>query len=662
MSTLLQHIQGPQDLKKLALPQLRQLAQEIRDQIIEVVSRNGGHLASNLGVVELTIALHYCLDLPKDRLVLDVGHQCYPHKLLTGRAERFGTLRQAGGISGFPSPTESEFDLFHVGHAGTAIATALGLAKADELLKRTNRTVAIVGDASIVNGVAFEGLNQLNMLRRQFLVVLNDNSMGIAQTQGSLADYLGRFRVSQAYEVSKRRAKRMFDRLGAVGKPVYNALEHLRHSLKATLVPSQIWEPMGLVYIGPLDGHNLDHLVELITVLKDVQHPVLLHVHTNKGQGCSWAEAEPTTFHSPSPFEIMENGEIQSKGGSDKTFTDAFSDALIDLAQKDERIVALTAAMPDGTGLKPFAEAFPDRCLDIGMAESATVDVAAGLCKAGLKPVVAIYSTFMQRSFDQVFQEMSLQNLPVVLCMDRAGLVGGDGAVHHGFLDIAFLRALPRMVLMAPADEAEMHEALKFATACDRPTAIRYPRDRMPAPLATETTPFQLGKAVPLRTGEDATILGYGAQVSYAMQAARLLAQRGVEATVYNGRFAQPLDDDMLRAAFTGGKPVLTVEDHSVAGGFGSAVLERATALGLPVAAGQFVRLGIPADQYVPQGSRSGQLRQVGIDAEGIAQAVLTMLSAETTAKRRTSGMGAAVVDGAPTAAAAASGQPQLPV
>jgi 1-deoxy-D-xylulose-5-phosphate synthase len=635
MDELLQNIHGPQDLKKLAIPQLHQLAEEIRQHVIEVVSRNGGHLSSNLGVVELTIALHYCLDLPKDRLLFDVGHQCYPHKLLTGRHDRFETLRQTGGISGFPSPAESEFDLFYVGHAGTSIPTALGLAKADQLLGRSNRTVAVVGDASIVNGVAFEGLNQLNMLQRQFLVVLNDNSMGIAQTQGSLAEYLNRFRVSQAYEASKRRAKRMLDRLPLVGKPMYTALEHLRHSLKATFVPSQIWEPMGMVYIGPVEGHDVAHLIELIGVLKDVQHPVLLHVHTNKGHGCSWAEAEPTAFHSPAPFEIMENGEILPKGGGDKTFTDAFTDALIELARQDDRIVALTAAMPDGTGLKRFAQEFPDRCLDIGLAEAATVDVAAGMCKAGLKPVVAIYSTFMQRAFDQAFQEISLQDLPVILCMDRAGLVGGDGAVHHGFLDIAFLRTLPRMVLMAPADEGEVHEAMKLAISCNRCVALRFPRDRVGAPLAGVTPLFQMGKGVQLRSGEDATILAYGAPAAHAMLAARLLSQRGVEVTVYNARFAQPLDDEMLANSFGPGRRVLTVEDHSVAGGFGSAVLERATELRLPVDGRTFRRLGIPADTFVPQGSRSWQLRQVGIDAEGIAQAVLALVGRDTTPRRR---------------------------
>lgn len=629
MDDLLQHIQGPDDLRKLSLPQIKDLAEEMRRRIIEVVGRNGGHLSSNLGVVELTLALHYCLDLPTDRLLWDVGHQCYPHKLLTGRNHNFESLRTADGLSGFPSPAESDFDPFYVGHAGTAIPTALGLAKADEILHRTNRTVAVVGDASIVNGVAFEGLNLISTLRRQFLVVLNDNSMGIALTQGALADYLSRFRVSQVYDLSKKRARQMLDMLGSVGKPMVNALDHLRKGLKATLFRNQIFEPLGLMYIGPVDGHDVEHLMQLVEALKDVPHPVLLHVHTKKGAGCSWAEASPTAFHSPSPFEVSDDGLVQFKEGKGKSFTEAFSESLIEVATQDDTICGLTAAMPDGTGLTKFAAAFPSRYVDAGLAESATVDVAAGMARAGLKPVVAVYSTFMQRAYDQVFQELSLQDLPVILCMDRAGLVGSDGAVHHGFADITFLRSLARMVLMAPADEGEMHEAMKLAVSCGKPVGIRYPRESVPAPVSTVTAPFRIGEAVKVRSGADATILGYGVVAAYALQAARTLATKGIEVTVYSARFAQPLDDAMLTEAFGTGKPVLTVEDHSLAGGFGSAVLERAEALKLPLQTKMFHRLGLPGDRYISQGTRNGQLRQVGIDAEGIAQRVMQALGKE---------------------------------
>jgi len=625
MCDLLESIRGPEDLKKLPIDQLPKLAEQIRQRIIEVVSRNGGHLASNLGVVELTIALHYCLNLPSDRLVWDVGHQCYPHKLLTGRNERFETLRQAGGLSGFPNPAESEHDLFFVGHAGTAIPTAVGLAIADAKLGRKNRVVAVVGDASIVNGVAFEGLNQAGLLKRQFMVVLNDNSMGISPTQGSLAEYLAKFRTSHLYEEVKRKAKQVLEKVPLVGRSVYSALDHIKEGIKATLSPDQIFEKLGFIYVGPVDGHDVQHLIELIDLLKDVDHPVLLHVHTQKGRGCEWAQARPTEFHSPAPFEVRGNGKVEIKS-SGKTFTEAFADALIDLARQDERIVALTAAMPDGTGLAKFAEHFPDRFFDVGIAESCLIDAAAGMCKAGLKPVVAIYSTFLQRAFDQVFQEVSLQGLPVVICIDRAGLVGSDGAVHHGFLDIAYLRGLPGLILMAPADEPELKAALRYAIQSDRPCAIRYPKDVIPPPLVEQAEPFEPPASVLLRPGDDATILAYGITAQYAAEAARRLSQQGLEVAVYNARFASPIDDEMLRAAFRTGRPVITVEDHSVAGGFGSAVLERADELGLHIDLALFRRLGIPARNFVPHGSRAWQLAKVGLDADGIVNAVLELL------------------------------------
>ncbi|MFQ6048364.1 MAG: 1-deoxy-D-xylulose-5-phosphate synthase, partial [Phycisphaerae bacterium] len=540
MTQLLENIRGPQDLQTLSLSQLRQLAHEIRQRIIAVVSKNGGHLASNLGVTELTIALHYCFDFSTDRLLWDVGHQCYPHKLLTGRNARFDTLRQTGGISGFPSRHESPYDLFDVGHAGTAIPTAVGLARGDQLLGRNVRVVAVVGDASIVNGLAFEGLNQAGTLKRQLLIILNDNSMGIAPTQGALAEYLAKFRVSTLYEEVKAHVKALLPRVPLVGKGVYEALDHLKDRIKATVSPHQIFEQLGLLYVGPTDGHDLAHLIELLQLLKDVQQPVLLHLHTQKGRGCEWACADPTSFHSPSPF-VITNGKVAPAHEQGKSWTDAFADALLELAQQNEKIVALTAAMPDGTGLRKFAQRYPHRFLDCGIAESCTVDVAAGLARAGLRPVVAIYSTFAQRAFDQIYQELVLQHLPVVLCLDRAGLVGGDGAVHHGFLDITYLRCMPGMVLMAPADEYEIKAALELALTLPGPSAIRYPRDRLPAPLA-QAAPFRLGQSRTLRLGSSATILTYGAVTASALEVAELLAAEGIDLAVINARFAKPLD------------------------------------------------------------------------------------------------------------------------
>jgi 1-deoxy-D-xylulose-5-phosphate synthase len=619
MDKVLPTIRGPADLANLSADQLVQLAAEIRERIISVVSRNGGHLASNLGIVELTIALHRVFDFRRDCLLWDVGHQAYVHKILTGRNAKFDTLRKAGGISGFPNIDESEYDLFNVGHAGTAIGTATGLARGALALNDDRRVVAVVGDASIFNGVAFEGLNQAGTLRRQLLVVLNDNSMGIAPTQGGMAAYLAKFRVSSVYEETKKRVKKYLPSVPLIGKATFEALEHLKEGLKTTLSPHQIFEQLGFMYVGPTDGHDVSHLIELLQLVKGVNHPVLLHVHTKKGRGADWAMAEPTKFHSPKPFKV-EGRRVEIQGGG-RSYTSAFADAMIEVARKEPRVFALTAAMPDGTGLNKFQETFPERFLDGGIAESGTVDIAAGLCKAGLRPVVAIYSTFLQRAFDQVFQEVVLQDLPVIFGLDRAGLVGGDGPVHHGFADIAYLRVLQNMVLMAPGDGEELGAALQLALKLDGPSAIRYPRDTVPAPLCGEARPeFKLGRSLLLREGGDATILAYGSTCRDALDAADLLVADGIEACVVNARFCKPMDNEMVVEAWSRAKPVLTVEDHSVTGGFGSAVLETAASLGLPV--GSLSMLGIPADRFIAHGARRGQLAECGLDAAGIAAAV----------------------------------------
>lgn len=625
--SLLSNLNHPSQLRQLTPAQLEQLAVEIRRRILDVVGKAGGHLASNLGVTELTIALHYCFDFEKDRLLWDVGHQCYPHKLLTGRNKDFDTLRQVEGISGFPCVAESAFDVFDVGHAGTAIATAIGMARGETLQGRDTRVVALVGDASIVNGLSFEGLNQAGTLDRQLLVILNDNSWGISPTQGAMAEYLAKFRTSNLYEEVKKRAKLYLPQVPVIGQPMADALGYIKQGVKATLSQPQIFEQLGFVYCGPVLGHDIAHLIEFLQMLKDVKHPVLLHVHTNKGEGAEFALKEPGRFHSPKPF-IVENGVATIPKGNGKGWTAAFSEALIEIAAEDPRVVALSAAMPDGTGLDKFAKAYPDRFFDIGIAESCTVDVAAGMARSGIRPVVAIYSTFMQRAFDQVFQEVVLQGLPVVFCMDRAGLVGGDGAVHHGFLDISFMRGFPEMTVLAPADENELKAALRFALAQPRACAIRYPRANVP-PSMGASPPFEHGVARLMREGADATILAYGATVAIALDAADLLASQDIFVTVYNARFAKPVDEEMVRHAFTasGGakRPtVITVEDHSIVGGFGTAVLETAQDLGLPTQG--LMRLGLPSDRFIRHGSRSGQLAECGIDAAGIAAAVVDAL------------------------------------
>lgn len=627
MSSLLEQINGPADLKKLTVPELETLAEEIRQFMLRSISKTGGHLASNLGAVEMTLALHYVFDFKQDKLLWDVGHQCYTHKIITGRKAGFERLRQVGGISGFPNPAESEYDLFKVGHAGTAIATAVGLARGDSALGRDRRVVALVGDASIVNGVAFEGLNQAGTLKRQFLVVLNDNSMGIAKTQGGLATYLARFRVSSLYEEVKHQVETLLPRVPVVGKRAFDALEHIKRGIKATVSPHQIFEQMGFLYVGPVDGHDLRHLVDLLNLLKDVSQPVLLHVHTEKGRGCAWASLDPCAYHSPGRLRV-EGDTVTVLKGERKSWTTAFADAVIKLARENERVYALTAAMPDGTGLAKVRQALPDRVLDCGIAESCTVDVAAGMAKAGLRPLACIYSTFLQRAFDQIFQEVVLQGLPVGFCIDRAGLVGGDGAVHHGYLDIAFLRAFQSIVLMAPADEPELEQALRLGLKLDRPWALRYPRDTVPDSYG-DAPPFQLGKCRVMREGPDATILAYGTVVAESLDAARRLERDDIFITVVNARFAKPIDEDMVTTALTRGTPVVTLEEHSLNGGFGSAVLETANRLGLPT--DQLIRLGL-GERFYEHGARGGQLADAGLDGASVAVTVRRAVHAERSA------------------------------
>lgn len=626
ISKILDSVHSPADIKKLSLDEMKQLAQEIRERIIDVVVKNGGHLSSNLGVTELTLALHHVFDFSDDRLLWDVGHQAYVHKLITGRNAQFDNLRMAGGISGFPSPAESPYDLFYVGHAGTGIPTAVGMARGDQALGKKNRVVTLIGDASIVNGVAFEGLNSAGTLKRQFLIVLNDNSMSIAKTQGALASYMARFRVSSLYEEVKQKVQDVLPRVPFVGQSMLDALAHLKEGLKATVSPHQIFEHMGFIYVGPVDGHDLPHLVQMLNLLKDVNHPVLLHVHTEKGRGCSWATDDPCAYHSPGKM-IVEGDTVTHVKEPRKGWTTAFADAAIPLMKEDKRIVAMTAAMPDGTGVAKIRKELPDQCLDIGIAESCTVDIAAGMAKSGLRPIACIYSTFLQRAFDQVFQEVVLQKLPVVFAIDRAGFVGSDGAVHHGYLDIAFLRCLQNMVVMAPAEEAELGECMKFALSLDVPSAFRYPRDQVPVPYG-DCPPFQMGKSRIMREGRDATILAYGTEVEYALQAAKTLESEDIFVRVVNARFAKPVDEEMVTDAITRGGPVITCEDHSLAGGFGTAVLETAHRLGLPT--DSIIMLGMSVDLFYEYSSRAGQLAKAGIDAAGIAAAVRRAMKTRT--------------------------------
>jgi 1-deoxy-D-xylulose-5-phosphate synthase len=645
MSKYLEKVNSPVDLKKLQVGELVALAEEIRQFILDSVSKTGGHLASNLGAVELTLALHYVFDFKQDRLLWDVGHQCYTHKIITGRKAGFNLLRHTGGISGFPNPAESEYDLFSVGHAGTSVATAIGMALAEQLKTAASKTrdpkveiqdaprvVAVVGDASIVNGVSFEALNNLGLIKRQMLIVLNDNSMAIDATVGAVAKYFSKVRLSQTYEGLRSTTRSILEHVPGIGRSVEEALEKIKKSMRMVLPPSQLFESLNIPYFGPVDGHDIGSLVQLFTALSEVDHPVLLHVYTKKGKGFDPAHNGPTKFHSTGPFKI--NGDSVESTAADpcRSFTDAFGESLTALAEQDDRIVAITSAMCDGTGLVEFRERFPDRFYDVGIAESAAVDIAAGLARSGLRPVVCIYSTFLQRSFDQIFQEVSLQNLPVIFCVDRAGMVGADGATHHGLMDIGYLRMLPHMILTAPADAVEMKGALEFALGQDQPVVIRYPKDAVPPDelvLAASGTPFKLGKSVVVRRGRKPSLViaSYGSTLTEALGAAETLAAEGIVVDVINARFAAPLDEGLL-GGLSKGRGLITVEDHYLSCGFGSALLEMAVSTGCDLSCIRV--LGAP-NCFIGHNARSTQLMLAGISADEIANAAREMVANRAT-------------------------------
>jgi 1-deoxy-D-xylulose-5-phosphate synthase len=597
----------------------------MRELIMTTVGTNGGHLAPNLGTVEICIALHLVFDFPTDRLLWDVGHQCYTHKLITGRWKNFASLRKKGGICGFPDPTESPYDLFSVGHAGTGISTAVGMARADYLLKRNTRIVALVGDASIVNGLSFEGLNNAGTLNRQLLVILNDNSMSISEPQGAFANYLEHLRVTTTYDEVKKRVQHLLEQIPH-GQQISDIAYRVKQGIKNTIAPGHIFEDLGLKYFGPIDGHDLPTLIEKLNELKDLQTPAVLHIKTVKGQGYEWACEDPTTFHSPKPFRL-EGSRVSFVKGTGRSWTSAFADALVNVAKKNDKVCGITAAMPDGTGMIKLKPLFPERYFDTGICEGHAATMAAGMAKGGLRPVVAIYSTFLQRAFDNIFQEVCLQGLPVVFAADRAGLVGDDGAVHHGFCDISFCRAMPNLVLLAPSDERDLIGALDFATALDVPSFIRYPRDNCPPQPLGDDVPWAItktgGKSRTLRSGADATIIAYGALAWQALEAAKLLENEGLSVGVIDARFCKPLDAEMLERVFTqsanAGTPILTLEDHSIVNGFGTAVVEHAAEKRYD--ARRVTRLGLP-DRFIKHASRSEQLKDLCLDAAGIASSV----------------------------------------
>jgi 1-deoxy-D-xylulose-5-phosphate synthase len=610
---LLDRVLWPRDLKILTLEELATLSDELRSFLINSVSKTGGHFASGLGTVELTVALHHVFDTPRDLLVWDVSHQCYPHKVLTGRRDRLHTIRQKGGLSGFTSRAESEYDVFGAAHASTSISAALGMAAARDAKGDDYDVVAIIGDGGLTGGVAMEGLNQGGYLKRRLIVILNDNEMSIAPNVGAMSGYLLRIARGQIYNKVRGEVASVLKKLPK-GERLAEMAEHLEDGLKKALVPGTLFEELGFKYVGPIDGHSIPVLVRTLREAKEYDGPLLIHVRTTKGKGYALAEQDPVFWHGPSPFKV-ETGEIAKKTAP-PSYTAVFADTLADLAEKDERIVAITAAMPDGTGLDRFAKRFPDRTFDVGICEQHAVLFAAGMVTQGMKPVCAIYSTFLQRAYDQIFHDVCLMDLPVVFALDRGGVVGSDGPTHHGAYDLSYLRIFPNMMVAAPKDENELRQLVATAFTTGHPTAVRYPRGAgYGVALDAEPRILPVGKGEVLRVGKDGVIIAIGDPVLPSLRAAeRLAAEGGASLTVINARWVKPLDTELLSQFVKAGTTVFTVEENAVAGGFGSAVSEALDVLGIvaPVH-----RIGIP-DRFIPHATQAEQRAEMGIDEEGL--------------------------------------------
>lgn len=623
MYKLLGKVNCPADVKTMKEAELVELAAEIRSFLLETVSRTGGHLASNLGCVELTLALHYCFNSPQDRLIWDVGHQAYTHKIITGRREQFHTQRQYKGISGFPKRSESPHDAFGAGHSSTSISAGLGMAVADGLKGGRNKVISIIGDGSMTAGMAFEALNQAGHLRKNLIVILNDNEMSISKNVGAFSSFVSRKMSGSYYRDLKREMQGLLEHIPAIGGNILKFARRAENSLKGFLTPGALFEALGFEYIGPLPGHDLPHLIEVLEGVRALEGPVLVHVITTKGKGYTPAEKNPAYFHGVGPFDMV-TGKASASKTVASSYTGIFGDTLVKLAAEDNKIIAITAAMPDGTGLTPFAKAFPDRFFDVGIAEQHALTFAAGLAAEGFRPVAAIYSSFIQRAYDQVFHDICLQKLPVTLALDRAGLVGDDGPTHHGVFDLSFLRHLPEMTLMAPKDENELQHMIKTAVYADRPIALRYPRGAgYGIAMDQEPVILPVGQGEQLLDGDDLSIVAIGVTVYPALEAAGLLQQKGIRAGVVNARFVKPLDRKLIIDCAKRTGYLVTVEENALQGGFGSAVLELLADEGMTGV--RVKRLGIP-DRFIEQGSQAQLRKDLGLDAAGIAAAVEDLL------------------------------------
>lgn len=616
-NNILDTINSPADVKRLSIPELKQLAEEIRQFLIRVISKTGGHLAPNLGVVELSLALHRVFSTPKDKIVFDVGHQSYIHKIVTGRREKFATLRQYGGISGFPKCTESEHDAFGTGHSSTSISAALGMAVARDLQGADYDVVAVIGDGSMTGGMAFEALNNAGTLHKKMIVVLNDNEMSISKNVGAMSEYLYQLRTGETYNKIKNDLESWLKNVD-FGSDVLKALRRLKGSVKYLMVPTSIFEELGFTYLGPVDGHDVEGLIDVLQAARKINGPVMVHVLTKKGKGYKPAEESPNKFHGTGPYEIATGKKITNPDAP-ITYTEVFGKTITELADTDKKIVGITAAMPDGTGLSTFAKAHPERFFDVGIAEQHAVTSAAGIAAAGLKPVAAIYSSFLQRAYDSVLHDICIQNLHVTLCLDRAGLVGDDGYTHHGVFDYAYLRSIPNMTIMAPKDENELRHMLKTAVDFDGPISIRYPRGSgLGVDIVEPLHTLPIGKAEVLREGKDVCIFAIGSMVQSALDAVAALAEQGISAGVVNMRFVKPLDTELLFACAKKYGKIVTLEEGVLAGGVGSAVLEALNKEQL-LQQCQVLTLGIP-DEFVLHGDKKLLFRDLSLDVPSIVK------------------------------------------
>lgn len=615
---MLEKINSPHDLRKLTIQELSGLAEEVRNEILKTVSSTGGHLASSLGAVELTIALHYTFNTPGDLILWDVGHQTYSHKLLTGRRSRFSTLRQLGGLSGFPNKDESpEYDIFTTGHSSTSISTALGLVSARDLKNEDNKVIAVIGDASLAGGMAFEALNHAGHAQKDIIVILNDNERSISQSVGALSRYLNRIMVNPAYNKIRKDVERVVKRIPRFGFRAYRAARKLEEGLKNLLIPGMLFEEMGFRYFGPIDGHNIAELVKTFRNLMNLNEPILIHVITKKGKGYKKAEEDPAAFHGAGPFNLQTGERLGPKGR--ETFTEAFSSKIVELGKRDPKIIGVTAAMLDGTGLNDFAKAFPERFYDVGIAEEHAVGFSAGLAKGGLRPIVAIYSTFLQRGYDQMIHDVALQNLPVIFCLDRAGLVGEDGPTHHGIFDIAYLRNIPNFTLMAPSTPGELKEMLEFSLTLNGPVAIRYPKGYSSVSVEARSK-IELGKAEILKNGKDVAIISLGSMAETALEVSDLLAKKKVNSTVINARFVKPLDRELITKLSNEIKRIVTIEEGVLEGGFGSGVLEFIETSGLKGV--KVKRIGLP-DRFIEHGKRSELFSKYNLTPQAICDVII---------------------------------------